>query len=93
MDIAGHIQATGRDDEGRQYHLPCWEAVRNRVKFERLGPRLGAARRCGGSLTGTWRSGTFRGRVIALVIRLLDALYIRIGNPEYAERAYGRRRC
>ncbi|MEZ4555623.1 MAG: hypothetical protein R2854_04080 [Caldilineaceae bacterium] len=54
---------------------------------------LGAARRCGGSLTGTWRSGTFRGRVIALVIRLLDALYIRIGNPEYAERAYGRRRC
>ncbi|MCB0070285.1 MAG: DNA topoisomerase IB [Caldilineaceae bacterium] len=92
-DTAGHIQATGRDDEGRKQYIyhARWEAVRNRVKFERLalfGLVLPALRR---QLDRDLAQRHFpRTRVIALVIRLLDATYIRIGNPEYAQNgAYG----
>jgi DNA topoisomerase-1 len=84
----GHIQATGRDEEGRKqyiYHAE-WRAARDREKYRRLetlGRGLPALRsRVGRDLR---REGLPRRRVAAAAVRLLDRLAMRIGHEEYAE--------
>ncbi|MCV0404370.1 MAG: DNA topoisomerase IB [Chloroflexi bacterium] len=90
----GHIQATGRDARGRKqyrYH-PRWREVRDEAKYGRLIefaralPRI--RRRTEKDLR---RHGLPREKVLALVIRLLEATLIRVGNDEYARenRSYG----
>ena len=90
----GHIQATGRDARGRKqyrYH-PRWREVRDQAKYGRLIefaralPRI--RRRTERDLR---RRGLPREKVLALVIRLLEASLIRVGNDEYARenRSYG----
>jgi DNA topoisomerase-1 len=90
----GHIQATGRDAKGRKqyrYH-PRWRAVRDESKYQRLMafarllPRIRA--RVERDLS---REGLPRPKVIATVVRLLEATLIRVGNEEYARqnRSYG----
>ncbi len=83
----GHIQATGRDARGRKqyrYH-PRWREVRDEAKYGRLVdfaralPRI--RRRTDRDLR---RRGLPRDKVLALVIRLLEATLIRVGNDEYA---------
>jgi DNA topoisomerase-1 len=90
----GHIQATGRDARGRKqyrYH-PRWCEVRDESKYGRLisfGEALPSLRaRVTRDLA---LPGMPREKVLAAVIRLLDATYQRIGNPEYARRngSYG----
>lgn len=83
----GHLQATGRDAKGRKqyrYH-PRWREVRDETKYERTLafaealPTLRArvARDLG-------RPGLPREKVVATVVRLLEATLIRVGNEEYA---------
>ena len=93
-DPSGHIQATGRDDKGRKqyrYH-PRWREVRDEAKYERMvafGHALPAIRECvAKDLT---RSGLPRQKVLATVVRLLEATLIRVGNEEYARtnRSFG----
>ncbi|MET0553191.1 MAG: DNA topoisomerase IB [Vicinamibacteria bacterium] len=90
----GHIQATGRDAKGRKqyrYH-PRWRAARDETKYQRLMafarllPRIRA--RVDRDLA---RDGLTREKVIATVVRLLEATLIRVGNEEYARqnRSYG----
>jgi DNA topoisomerase I len=90
----GHLLATGRDARGRKqyrYH-PRWRAVRDEAKYGRLIefaralPRI--RRRTDRDLR---RRGVPRERVLALVVRLLEATLIRVGNDEYARenRSYG----
>jgi DNA topoisomerase I len=90
----GHLQATGRDARGRKqyrYH-PRWRAVRDEAKYGRLIefaralPRI--RRRTDRDLR---RRGLPREKVLALVVRLLEATLIRVGNDEYARenRSYG----
>jgi DNA topoisomerase-1 len=90
----GHIQATGRDARGRKqyrYH-PRWRAVRDEAKygrsieFARALPKI--RRRTDRDLR---RRGLPREKVLALVVRLLEATLIRVGNDEYARenRSYG----
>ncbi len=83
----GHIQATGRDARGRKqyrYH-PRWREVRDEAKygrmieFARALPRI--RRRTDRDLR---RRGLPREKVLALVVRLLEATLIRVGNEEYA---------
>jgi DNA topoisomerase-1 len=83
----GHIQATGLDARGRKqyrYH-PRWRAVRDATKYHRMIafaralPRLRA--RAGRDLA---RRGLPRAKVLAAVVRLLEATLIRVGNEEYA---------
>jgi DNA topoisomerase-1 len=83
----GHVQATGRDARGRKqyrYH-PRWREVRDETKFHRLtafAHALPAIReRVAADLA---RDGLPRERVLAAVVRLLDATGIRVGNEEYA---------
>jgi len=93
-DPRGHIQATGRDARGRKqyrYH-PRWRAVRDETKFSRMiafGEALPTIReRVEHDLA---RPGLPREKVLATVVRLLEATLIRVGNEEYARenRSYG----
>ncbi len=94
IDAGGHLQATGRDARGRKqyrYH-PEWRQVRDADKFARMAafgaalPRL--RRRVARDLA---RPGLGRRRVLATVVRLLEATLMRVGNEEYARanRSYG----
>ena len=93
-DPRGHIQATGRDAKGRKqyrYHAR-WRAVRDETKYERMlafGAALPTIRaRVEADLA---RPGLPREKVLATVVRLLEATLIRVGNEEYARdnRSYG----
>ncbi|WP_454720295.1 MULTISPECIES: DNA topoisomerase IB [Cupriavidus] len=86
-DPRGHLQATGFDARGRKqyrYHA-AWEAVRDTDKYARMAafgaalPRLRAriARDLG-------RNGMPREKVLAAVVRLLDATLVRVGSRRYA---------
>jgi len=93
-DPRGHLQVTGRDVKGRKqyrYH-PRWRAVRDETKYERMlafGAALPTIRaRVDADLA---RPGLPREKVLATVVRLLEATLIRVGNEEYARenRSYG----
>jgi DNA topoisomerase-1 len=90
----GHIQATGRDARRRKqyrYH-PRWREVRDRTKFGRMiefAQALPRIRRA--VLADLRRPGLPREKVLATVVRLLEATCIRVGSEEYARhnRHYG----
>lgn len=85
-DPRGHLQATGRDARGRKVYLyhPSWREVRDAAKYERLAafgealPRI--RQRVEADLR---RSGIPREKVLAAVVKLLEATSIRVGNDEY----------
>ena len=87
VDPRGHIQATGRDAKGRKqyrYH-PGYRAHRDTVKFERLhefGTSLPRIRRQ--VARDLARPGMPKEKVVAAVVRLLEATLVRVGNEEYA---------
>jgi DNA topoisomerase I len=83
----GHLQATGRDARGRKqyrYHAD-WRVARDDHKHARMKEfgkslgRLRAAVRRDLKLPGMPRE-----KVLALVVKLLDATQVRVGNEEYA---------
>src|SRR5436190_156365 len=83
----GHLQATGRDARRRKqyrYH-PKWRVLRDGAKFERMIefgealPRLRLRLRRDLALPGLPRE-----KVLAVIVSLLDATRLRIGNDEYA---------
>jgi len=83
----GHLQATGRDARGRKqyrYH-PQWRQVRDSAKFDRMvtfGEALPKLRRRLKRDLGL--PGLPRDKVVAVIVTLLDATRVRIGNAEYA---------
>ena len=86
-DARGHLQATGRDARCRKqyrYH-PEWRLLRDGAKFERMIefgealPRLRLRLRRDLALPGLPKE-----KVLAVIVRLLDATWVRIGNAEYA---------
>ena len=86
-DPRGHVQATGRDARHRKqyrYH-PEWRRVRDGEKFARMiqfGEALPRLRR---KVTRDLAlSGLPRDKVVAIVVGLLDATRVRIGNEAYA---------
>jgi DNA topoisomerase IB len=83
----GHLQATGRDARRRKqyrYH-PDWRLLRDGAKFERMIefgealPRLRLQLR-----RDLAQPGLPREKVLAVIVSLLDATRVRIGNAEYA---------
>jgi DNA topoisomerase I len=87
MQPRGHLQATGRDARGRKqyrYH-PEWREFRDSAKFGRMvafGEQLPKLRRILKRDLGL--PGLPREKVLAVVVSLLDATRIRVGNSEYA---------
>ena len=86
-DPAGHLQATGRDDRGRKqyrYH-ERWAEVRDAAKFGKMiqfAEALPSLRRKVEKHLKL--PGLPREKVLAACVKLLDVLYIRVGNEEYA---------
>ena len=83
----GHIQATGRDARGRKqyrYH-PQWRTVRDEAKYERMvsfGRMLPSLRE---KIAHALKLPGFpREKVLAIILRLLEATLMRVGNEEYA---------
>jgi DNA topoisomerase-1 len=83
----GHLQATGRDARGRKqyrYH-PEWRLIRDSAKFDRMvafGEGLTRLRRK--LKRDLVLHGLPRDKVLAVIVSLLDATRVRIGNNEYA---------
>lgn len=84
----GHIQAVGRDEQGRKQYIyhPRWHEISSSTKFERMQvmprvlPRIRAQVRehlSGSQLT--------KERVIAAVVRTIDKAHIRVGNEQYVK--------
>lgn len=87
-DNRAHIQAVGRDAEGRlqyRYH-PEWEAARAETKARRL-LRLGSAlpRLRGAVRRALSVPELTRTKVVAAVVRLIDRALLRPGYEEYAQ--------
>ena len=93
-DPRGHLQATGRDARGRKqyrYH-PDWARHRGAGKFERIvafGQALPALRRR--LRRDLALQGHPRGKVLAIVVAVMDETLLRIGNDAYRKqnRSYG----
>jgi DNA topoisomerase-1 len=90
----GHVQATGRDARRRKqyrYHSR-WHQIRDETKYGRLIefgntlPKIRARLQEDLAL-----SGVPKAKVLATVVRLLEATFIRVGNEEYARtnRSFG----
>jgi DNA topoisomerase I len=82
----GHLQVTARDARGRKqyrYHQR-WRAVRDETKFDKLAafgralPRIRT-----GIAADLDLSGLPRAKVLASVVRLMDAAFLRVGNEKY----------
>jgi DNA topoisomerase I len=85
-DEGAHLQATGRDDQGRKQYLyhQRWREASNLAKFSRLlefGQALPKIRRQVQSQLR--RRKLSREKVSSLVLALLDETSIRVGNEEY----------
>jgi DNA topoisomerase-1 len=85
----GHLQATGRDSEGRKQYLyhARWIHLRGEGKFFRMmdfGRRLPGLRRQVHAHLGKRRLS--REKVLATVASVLDETFIRVGNLEYSRR-------
>lgn len=83
----GHLQATGRDARGRKQHRyhPGWRAVRDETKYGSIiafGHALSTIR--ARTAQHLRLPGLPRVKVLATVVRLLEATHIRVGNEEYA---------
>lgn len=87
--LNGHLLATGRDAKGRKQYLyhPDWNKFRNEAKFGRMvlfGRSLPRIRqRVEQDLRQQKLS---RQKVLAVVVRLLEETFIRVGNDEYAQK-------
>lgn len=90
----GHIQATGRDARGRKqyrYHSR-WREQRDENKFQRITKFARALPKLRRRVSRDLRKrGMPREKVLATVVRLLEATLIRVGNDEYARQneSYG----
>lgn len=85
--VIGHLQATGRDAEGRKqyrYH-ESFRALRDRQKFDRMGHFLRALTRLrtmiGDGLDAP--VGT-EAHAVAAALRVVDSGLVRVGNPRSA---------
>jgi len=87
MKARGHLQATGLDARGRKqyrYH-PQWRQVRDSAKFDRM-VAFGEAlpKLCRKLKRDLGLEGLPREKVLAVVVSILDATRVRVGNAEYA---------
>ncbi len=90
----GHVQATGRDARGRKQHRyhERWRAVRDEDKFARLTAFARALPTIRKRVAADMALPALPPqKVLALVVRLLETTYVRIGNEEYARtnQSYG----
>ncbi len=93
-DPRAHLQATGRDARRRKqyrYHAE-WSEARGAEKYQRLAAFARLLPSIRARVRQDLRRGpTTREQVLALLVTLLEATFVRVGNQEYtrANRSYG----
>jgi len=84
----GHIQATGKDSNGRlqyRYH-PKWNEYKSILKYQNVDEfaiALNELRRRVDSDLGANKMD--RDKVVSIVVRLIDRYHIRVGSDQYAQ--------
>ena len=84
----GHIQATGKDSNGRlqyRYH-PKWNEYKSILKYQNVDEfaiALNELRREVDADLDT--NEMLREKVVAIVVRLIDRYHIRVGSDQYAQ--------
>ena len=87
-ELDGHILATGLDEKGRKQYIyhPQWRAMRDVLKFYRLIAFAACLPRIRKTIdTDLARPKLDYQKVMAVMLWLLDNIYIRIGNDTYYE--------
>jgi DNA topoisomerase-1 len=83
-----HLQVTGKDVRGRKqyrYH-PHWSHARNETKFTRMRAFADSLPKIRKAVEKDLaRQGITRSKVIAIAIRLMEKVYLRVGNDEYTK--------
>jgi len=93
-DPNGHVQASGRDARGRKqyrYH-PAWRQVRDAAKYDKVARFIGALPALRARVAADLaKHGLPRDKVLAVLVRLMETTFIRVGNTEYARqnRSFG----
>ena len=87
-DEKGHIQATGKDANGRlqyRYH-PDWIEYKSKLKYaniDEFAAELDSLRDL--VMEDLSRNGMSKNKVAALVVWLIDRYHIRVGSDQYAQ--------
>jgi DNA topoisomerase-1 len=82
----GHLQATGRDAKGRKQYLyhTVWNEYINIEKFSSLLDLAESLPKIRTKINRNLRKRTWvKEKVVALAIKVMDELYLRIGNKRY----------
>lgn len=86
---SGHVQATGRDAKGRKqyrYHTR-WREIRDANKYGQLSDFVRALPTIRKTVCRHLRlPGLPREKILAAVVKLLEATHMRIGNERYARK-------
>jgi DNA topoisomerase-1 len=81
-----HLQVTGKDVKGRKqyrYH-PQWSHARNETKFSRMRAFADALPKVRKAIEKDLsKPHISKHKVIAIAIRLMEKVYLRVGNDEY----------
>ncbi|MDB5175576.1 MAG: topoisomerase [Candidatus Saccharibacteria bacterium] len=82
----GHILATGVDEKGRKQYIyhPKWRAMRDGIKFYRMIMFAGGLPKIRRDIKKNLQLKKLsQGKVMAIMLWILDSAYIRIGNDSY----------
>jgi DNA topoisomerase-1 len=87
-DEDGHIQATGKDSNGRlqyRYH-PKWNEYKSILKYQNVDEFAIALNELRRRVDSDLGGGPMdRDKVVAIVVRLIDRYHIRVGSDQYAQ--------
>ena len=87
-DENGHIQATGKDANGRlqyRYH-PKWNEYKSILKYQNVDEFAIALNELRRRVNSDLGGGPMdRAKVVAIVVRLIDRYHIRVGSDQYAQ--------
>ncbi|MFL2975243.1 MAG: DNA topoisomerase IB [Candidatus Thalassarchaeaceae archaeon] len=87
-DENGHIQATGKDSNGRlqyRYH-PKWNEYKSILKYQNVDEFAIALNELRRRVNSDLGGGPMdRAKVVAIVVRLIDRYHIRVGSDQYAQ--------
>ena len=87
-DVNGHIQATGKDSNGRlqyRYH-PTWNKYKSRLKYMNVDEFAIALNVLRWEIEEDLKANKMsREKVAAIVVKLIDRYHIRVGSDQYAQ--------
>jgi len=85
----GHLQAVGRDVKNRMQYIyhPLWTKLRSEAKFDKMIPFANSLHLIRKQYESDLKQKELsKSKVTGMVVKLMDATFIRIGSEEYAQK-------